>query len=125
MAAYEALLRGRAKYQALIIDDFPEAARLYREAIRLEPDYAMAYAELAGVLANLARFRSGAERQSTVDELRDVAHRVMALAPDFHGSHPRRGSCMPPWANTSGRWPRTAGRWTWRPTIPAPSTTSR
>jgi TolB-like protein/Tfp pilus assembly protein PilF len=91
MAAYEALLRGRAKYQALIIDDFPEAARLYREAIRLEPDYAMAYAELAGVLANLARFRSGAERQSTVDELRDVAHRVMALAPDFHGSHLAQG----------------------------------
>lgn len=91
LAAYEALLQGRAKYRAMILDDFPRAADLYREAIRLEPDYAMAYYELAGILVNLARFRSGAERESLLDELRAAANRAMALAPEFHGSHLAQG----------------------------------
>src|SRR5690606_13664818 len=45
LAAYEALLRGRAASQTRMTDGYEKAIALYREAIGLEPGYAMAHYE--------------------------------------------------------------------------------
>src|SRR5262249_12121207 len=47
LQAYDLVLRGRRAYQSSRRDRYEEAARLYRRAIRLDPNYAVAYALLA------------------------------------------------------------------------------
>ena len=50
LQAYDLVLRGRWVYQSSRRDRYEEAARLYRRAIRLDPNYAVAYALLARAL---------------------------------------------------------------------------
>jgi TolB-like protein/class 3 adenylate cyclase len=50
LQAYDLVLRGRWVYQGARRDRYEEAARLYRRAIALDPNYAVAYALLARAL---------------------------------------------------------------------------
>jgi TolB-like protein/class 3 adenylate cyclase/tetratricopeptide (TPR) repeat protein len=50
LQAYDLVLRGRWVYQGSRRDRYEEAARLYRRAIALDPNYAVAYALLARAL---------------------------------------------------------------------------
>jgi serine/threonine-protein kinase len=49
--AYELYLKGRFHYQKYTPEDWLKAAAFFEEAIALEPEYALAYANLASVLA--------------------------------------------------------------------------
>jgi TolB-like protein/tetratricopeptide (TPR) repeat protein len=50
MEAYDLVLRGRWNYEAVKMERYEEAARLYRRAIELDPNYALPHALLARTL---------------------------------------------------------------------------
>lgn len=92
LAAYQAVLRGNSQRLLATEQGMTEAVDLYREAVRLEPDYAVAHVNLALALFNLATRRSGTPDAAQMHaQARSAAERAMALAPGYHGSHRLRG----------------------------------
>jgi len=80
--AYEALLHGRSFAARRNRDDYFRAVEFYREAIRLDPLYAMAYARLANAQQWFSDWiATGAERSVTAPEARANAEKALALDP--------------------------------------------
>jgi TolB-like protein/Flp pilus assembly protein TadD len=80
--AYEALLHGRSYAARRNRDDYFKAVEFYREAIRLDPLYAMAYARLANAQQWFSDWvATGAERSVTAPEARANAEHALALDP--------------------------------------------
>jgi serine/threonine-protein kinase len=80
--AYEALLHGRSYAARRNRDDYFRAVASYEEAIRLDPDYAMAYARLANAQQWFADWiATGAERSKSAPEARANAEKALALDP--------------------------------------------
>ncbi len=80
--AYEALLHGRSYAARRNRDDYFKAVEFYREAIRLDPLYAMAYARLANAQQWFSDWiATGVERSVTAPEARANAEQALALDP--------------------------------------------
>ena len=80
--AYEALLHGRSYAARRNRDDYFKAVDYYREAIRLDPAYSMAYARLANAQQWFSDWvATGAERSTTAPEARANAEKALALDP--------------------------------------------
>jgi TolB-like protein/Tfp pilus assembly protein PilF len=80
--AYEALLHGRSYAARRNRDDHFRAVESYREAIRLDPSYSMAYARLANAQQWFADWiATGAERSVAAPEARANAEKALALDP--------------------------------------------
>jgi TolB-like protein len=88
-AAFDAYLRG-AKAQSSIRDakDIPAVIAAYSEAIRLDPHYALAFADRSIVLNSLAaEATSAAAVREGYDKAQADALQALALAPDLAQAH--------------------------------------
>lgn len=80
--AYEAMLHGRSYAARRNRDDYFRAVAAFDEAIRLDPNYAMAYARLANAQQWFSDWvATGAERAETAPKARENALRALALDP--------------------------------------------
>ena len=86
LAAYDAYLRGRAVQVAGSSPALSEeAARHYEEAVRLDPDYAVAWARLAQVYENIQSSRDPTE--DGMKKVRAAAATALRLDPNLVEAH--------------------------------------
>ena len=93
-AALDAYLRGSKAYWATVewMGDHPNEARAviaaYAEAVRLDPDYALAYASRSLALGSFAGDAAGAwPRAATLSKMQSDARKAITLAPDLAEGH--------------------------------------
>jgi serine/threonine-protein kinase len=79
-AAYEAYLRGASSYGRNTGADFRKAIGFFREAIRLEPTYALAYTGLASCYIDLGYFALESPEE-TFPKARSAAEKALELDP--------------------------------------------
>jgi adenylate cyclase len=91
--AYELYLRGRQLMRRELETERRTAAEFFREATRLDPQFALAFAGLADVLVELARWRMG-DPAAVQAEAIEASERALALAPDLAEAHVARGNAL-------------------------------
>ncbi|MGH8151355.1 MAG: FlgO family outer membrane protein [Rhodanobacteraceae bacterium] len=93
LAAYDAMLRGRFLADQVTQADFQAAAPYEERAIRLDPNYAYAWAELAHIRESLAiGFPVRKDEVRTLERgSRVAARKALALAPDLAVAHVAQG----------------------------------
>jgi adenylate cyclase len=82
LKAYELYLRAGHFGERVTPRDLRTAIQLYEEAIRRDPDFALAYAGLAGVYLNMPYFAS-VEPRSVFEPARAAVERALALDPEL------------------------------------------
>ena len=86
--AYTAFLQGKFYVARVTEVDSREAITKFTAAARLDPAYALAWAELSQAATTLAaRYLEGASAQSSYAQAREAANRALALAPDSAAAH--------------------------------------
>jgi len=92
LAAYAALLQGNFYAHRYTYDDGRRAVAYYEEAIRLDPGYGLAYAELSLTAAITAEnFGTGNEpKAAALAQARIAADKAVSLAPDLAATHAAR-----------------------------------
>jgi len=93
LRAYELYLRGRQLMRRELETERQTAAEFFREATRLDPQFALAFAGLADVLVELARWRMG-DPEAVQAEAIEASERALALAPDLAEAHIARGNAL-------------------------------
>ena len=91
--AYELYLRGRQLMRRELETERRTAVEFFREATRLDPQFALAFAGLADVLVELARWRMG-DPAAVQAEAIEASERALALAPDLAEAHIARGNAL-------------------------------
>jgi TolB-like protein/Flp pilus assembly protein TadD len=92
LPAYEFFLRGRQLMRREKAAEQAAAVELFREAIRLDPQFAEAHAALASVIAHLW-FRLG-DRSQPVDDARTASQRALELSPALASAHVARAQVL-------------------------------
>lgn len=87
--AYDHYLRGRVLYHRTEPDHLVKAKNAFEEAIRVDPEYALAYAGLTFCLADLHWFHRHAE--APVDAALAASEKAVQLADHLAESHAARG----------------------------------
>jgi TolB-like protein len=83
-AAFDAYLRGRKAYERSEAKDFQDAIAAFTEAIRLDPNYALACAGRSLAYSYFAvYFATGAAIRESFDKALADAHQALALAPEL------------------------------------------
>jgi len=90
MDAYNAYLKGTQKLAASGVDTYRAAEAYFREAIRLDPDFAAAHAGLALSWATLANWGTLSIREMH-PEIEEQVEKAMALNPDLPNAWAVRG----------------------------------
>jgi TolB-like protein/Flp pilus assembly protein TadD len=86
--AYTAFLQGKFYVARVTEADGREGIVQFTAAARLDPDYALAWAELSQAATTLAaRSLEGAPAQSLYAQAREAANKALALAPDSAAAH--------------------------------------
>ena len=91
--AYEAYLRGiqaRQRVMGLTLEAREEAVRRFEEAIREDPVFSQAYAELANLLISGAG--DAYPFREVTSRVRELAHRAMELNPELPDAHVAMGN---------------------------------
>lgn len=85
LKAAEYFVRGGDYYSQYNRESYEKALECYREAIRLDPKYAKAYAAMGDVLATLAfsRKKAGESYMGIVREAKDAAKKAIAIDPNL------------------------------------------
>jgi adenylate cyclase len=86
LAAYDFFLRGRQLARREKEAEYRSAAELFRQAVRLDPQFAPAHASLGNVLA-VAAFRRNDRTSPMISEAQRVCNRALELAPDLPEAH--------------------------------------
>ena len=87
-AAYEAYLRGRSHLVRSTEEGMAAAAEAFGEALRLDPNYALAHAGLAMASAEMhLRFAPAGEVKAWGEAARTQSQRALALDPDLAEAH--------------------------------------
>ncbi|HYT19086.1 MAG TPA: adenylate/guanylate cyclase domain-containing protein [Candidatus Polarisedimenticolia bacterium] len=95
LAAYTALQQGNFYASRGNEEGDRRAIEFYDEAIRLDPTYALAYAQLAGVWQNLAeRFLGGDELVAAYGKARSTAQMALSLPPNLSEAHQVMGEIL-------------------------------
>ena len=92
--AYNALLQGNFYFYRRTAEDYRKAIGYYEQAIRLDPHYALAYANLSSAALNLAVSYSGLatkEREEAIAKARASAKRALELNPNLADAHSAQG----------------------------------
>ncbi|MDB5973154.1 MAG: hypothetical protein JWQ90_5604 [Hydrocarboniphaga sp.] len=91
--AYNALLQGNYYFQRRTAEDYRKAVDCYEQAIRLDPDYALAWARLSSTLTLAASTLGGTadEIRQSMAKARSAADTALRLAPDLGEAHFARG----------------------------------
>ena len=92
-AAYDIYLRGRQLLNKEKEDEHRAAVEMFREAIRLDPEFADAHAGLADVLTQLLRKRCTITGISNTDVVA-TSQRAIDLAPDLADAYVARGNAL-------------------------------
>ena len=92
LAAYEFFLRGRQLMRREKAAEQRSAAEFFREAIRLDPQFAEAHAALASVRAHMWYRRATGQQQ--FDDARDASLRALELAPGLAVAHVARAQVL-------------------------------
>ena len=100
--AHELYLLGRFLTDRLTADDNATAVGYYRRALQLDPNYALAWAGLAGAYSSQADY-AWAPRDDTVELARSAARRALELEPDLAEAHAELG-----WVTMTFLWDWTA-----------------
>jgi TolB-like protein/Tfp pilus assembly protein PilF len=88
LEAYTAFLQGKFFAARLIEADDREAIAQFSEATRLDPRYALAWAELSHTATSMAaRFLEGEHAQQVYAQARRAATTALELAPDLAAAH--------------------------------------
>ncbi|HEX5960090.1 MAG TPA: hypothetical protein VFY97_02450 [Rhodanobacteraceae bacterium] len=88
LAAYAAYQHGVAYDAVGTEQSFQRAIDAYREAIRLDPNYAAAYAQLSSTTVNrAAQFQGGAQAAAAFAKAREAVDTALALDPDLSLAH--------------------------------------
>jgi TolB-like protein len=87
-AAFDAYLRGRKLHLAAHgVKDFQDEIAAYAEAIGLDPNYALAFAQRSMTLTSYASEAPEPEVRESYDQARADAHKAIALTPDLAEGH--------------------------------------
>ncbi len=95
IAAYNALLQGRFYINRSTARSFGKAIAYFTEATRIDPRYALAWAELSHAEADqAAEFLTGAAARATQARARAVALKALALDPHLAYAHVAYGNVL-------------------------------
>jgi TolB-like protein/DNA-binding winged helix-turn-helix (wHTH) protein/Tfp pilus assembly protein PilF len=86
--AYESFLRAKFFFQRRAPGDLPLARQYYEEALDTDPDFARAWAGLAGVFW-IQTVDGDLERDTGLEKLRAAAERALSLDPELAEAHLR------------------------------------
>ena len=89
-AAHDAYLRGRAYYNRADPESFSRAAALFKDAIRIDPEYAAAYAGLADSYTQMAYFGMLLPTEA-YPPAKEAALTALRLEPDLAEAHASLG----------------------------------
>jgi TolB-like protein/Tfp pilus assembly protein PilF len=90
LAAYNAYLQGQFYFARDTAEDYRKAIASYKDAIALDPQYALAYARLALTETFFSEYSRSTAKQNLADA-REAVDRALALDPDLSGAHSARG----------------------------------
>ena len=92
LAAYNALQQGTFYFRLSTEEGTRKATEFYGEAIRLDPRYALAYAQLSAAWRQLAAtWLGGAEAKEAYTKARNAGQTALSLAPDLAAAHEALG----------------------------------
>jgi TolB-like protein/Flp pilus assembly protein TadD len=92
LAAYNALQQGTFYFRLSTEEGTRKATEFYGEAIRLDPRYALAYAQLSAAWRQLAAtWLAGAEANAAYAKARNAAQTALSLAPNLAAGHEALG----------------------------------
>jgi serine/threonine-protein kinase len=93
LAAYNALQQGTFYFRLGTEEGTRKATEFYGEAIRLDPRYALAYAQLSAAWRQLAAtwLVGGAEANEGYAKARNAAQTALSIAPDLAAAHEALG----------------------------------
>ena len=92
LAAYNALQQGTFYFRLSTEEGTRKATEFYNEAIRLDPRYALAYAQLSAAWRQLAAtWLDGAEANEAYAKARSAAQTALSLAPNLAAAHEALG----------------------------------
>jgi len=93
LAAYNALQQGTFYFRLSTEEGTRKATEFYDEAIRLDPRYALAYANLSSAWRQLGAtwLGGGAEAKEAFAKARNAAQTALSLAPDLSAAHEALG----------------------------------
>jgi len=80
--AYQLYMKGRFHQSKLVLPEARKSAALFRQAIELDPDYALAHVGLADAYRSFA-LSGNAEPQDALARASDAAARALAIDPDL------------------------------------------
>jgi TolB-like protein/Tfp pilus assembly protein PilF len=83
LAAYNAVLQSDFYFQQLTPESLRRAIQFLEEAVRLDPNYAIAYAKLSEVWRQYAASFAADDAPKAYDEARRAADKALSLAPDL------------------------------------------
>ena len=100
--AHNAYLQGHFYFQRRNVDDYRKAVAFFDEAIRLDPDYALAYAERAEALAFMGDLTG--QRPTAYPKARSDAEKAVAIAPALAEARAALGwvRCLVDWKFAEG-----------------------
>jgi TolB-like protein/tetratricopeptide (TPR) repeat protein len=92
LAAYNALQQGTFYFRLSTEEGTRKATEFYGEAIRLDPRYALAYAQLSAAWRQLAAtWLAGSGANEAYTKARNAAQTALSLAPDLSAAHEALG----------------------------------
>jgi TolB-like protein/Flp pilus assembly protein TadD len=92
LAAYNALQQGTFYFRLSTEEGTRKATEFYGEAIRLDPRYALAYAQLSAAWRQLAAtWLGGSEANEAYAKARNAAQTALSLAPNLAAAHEALG----------------------------------
>lgn len=89
--AYRLVAAGRQQFDIKTPDSLERAIDCYEEAVRLDPDYAGAWAGLASALVSMAAYGHG-DRHDLLPRAERTVHRALSLDPDAASARTSLGS---------------------------------
>ena len=95
--AHNAYLQGHFHFQRRNLEDYRKAITYFDQAIQLDPNYALAYAERAEVWTMIGDLTG--ERATAYPKARSDAEKAVAIAPDLAEAHAALG-----WVRFFGEW---------------------
>jgi len=90
--AYDFYLRGRKYFYEFDRRNWELARQMYERAIKLDPNYALAYAALADCYSFLFMYAGSSERERTLAE--EASRKALEMDPDLAEAHASRGMVL-------------------------------
>jgi TolB-like protein/tetratricopeptide (TPR) repeat protein len=91
--AYELYHKGRSLWGKRTGDNIPKAIAFFEQAIARDPNYALAYAGLAGAYI-LSPFYTGADRREAGSKAKEAALKALRLDPNLAEAHAALGKVL-------------------------------